>query len=80
MPSDKLSCPVCENEIEIPEGAKEGSRLTCQNCFAQLALYHHGGEKLLGCAFCKEPVFDPEKCADCERRHEKKKIIEEGRL
>jgi len=80
MPAYKLNCPVCENEIEIPKEAKEGKRLTCQNCFAQLALYKYKGEKLLACAFCKEPLFDPEQCEGCERRREKKKIIEEGRL
>lgn len=80
MPAYKLNCPVCENEIEISEGAKEGKRLTCQNCFAQLALYKYKGKKLLACAFCKEPLFDPEQCEGCERRREKKKIIEEGRL
>ncbi len=80
MGSFKLECPICENEIEIPEGAKEGTRLTCQTCFAQLALYLHGGEKVLGCAFCKEEIFDPDQCAECERRREKKKILEEGVL
>ena len=33
------------------------------------------------CRCCKEPVFDPGRCEECERRHEKKaELIEEGRL
>jgi len=76
----KLTCPICENNIELSDSSKAGSRLTCPACFAQLALFKHQGKHVLGCAMCKEPVFDPGNCGDCERRREKKKILEEGRL
>lgn len=76
----KLNCPICENAIELPDNSKEKQRVTCPNCFAQLALYKHNGKHVLGCAICKEPLFDPANCEDCERRREKKKILEEGAL
>lgn len=76
----KYRCPVCENEVEVPEGVKPSERITCPHCFAQLALHKHHGELVFACAICKEPVFDPDQCADCERRREKKKLLEEGRL
>lgn len=76
----KLNCPICENAIELPDNPKEKQRVTCPNCFAQLALYKHKGKHVLGCAICKEPLFDPANCGDCERRREKKKILEEGTL
>jgi primosomal protein N' len=75
-----LNCPVCENKIEFPDRTKAGERITCPRCYAQLALYKHKGEWVVGCAFCKEPVFDPALCEECERRHERKKLLEEGRL
>ncbi|MFH1683747.1 MAG: hypothetical protein ABIA67_02560 [Candidatus Margulisiibacteriota bacterium] len=74
------NCPVCEGPIEIPDSAKIGDRLTCPNCFAQLALYKHKKEQIIGCAICKEAVFNPENCEDCTRREEKKRLLEEGRL
>ena len=76
----KLNCPICENTIDLPDNSKEKQRVTCSNCFAQLAFYRHNGKPVLGCAICKEPVFDPESCADCERRRERKMLLEEGRL
>ena len=76
----QLKCPICENDIEIPDKTEPGKRITCPTCFAQLGLFKHGGVQILGCAICKDPVFDPESCAQCERRREKKKILEEGRL
>ncbi|MDD4179491.1 MAG: hypothetical protein PHH14_05530 [Candidatus Margulisbacteria bacterium] len=77
----KLSCPICEAEIELFDNVKDKQRMTCPNCFAQLGLFKHAGSYVLACAICKEPIFDPSNCADCERRHEKKKkIIEEGQL
>jgi len=75
-----LNCPICEHPIEIADTGKAGKRVTCQNCFAQLALFKHDGQYLLGCAVCKEPVFDPGNCGDCERRRERKTLLEEGRL
>lgn len=75
-----LKCPICEAKIEIPADARPGRRVTCANCFAQLALFSHQGKSILGCAICKEPVFDPANCEDCERRREKKRILEAGEL
>jgi hypothetical protein len=76
----KLPCNVCETKLDIPEGSKPGMRLTCTNCFAQLGLYKVKGQFFLGCAMCKEAVFDPNACARCERNREKKAILEEGKL
>jgi hypothetical protein len=76
----KMACPICEVKFDIPEGAKPKERLTCPNCFAQLALHQHKGKLILGCALCKNPNFDPVECGDCERRREKKSILEEGQL
>jgi uncharacterized protein YbaR (Trm112 family) len=76
-----MACPICEHKIELPDSTKEGARMTCPYCFAQLALYKHKGQDILACALCKNPNFDPEECGDCERRREKKKaIIKEGQL
>jgi len=77
----KATCPICEHSFDIPSQTKPHDRITCPNCFAQLALHHHKGQLVLACALCKNPIFDPEECGDCERRREKKKaIIEEGKL
>jgi len=73
-------CPVCENFIEVSDQAKAGERITCPNCFAQLVVHHKKGKIVLGCAICKEPVFDPANCDECERRRERKALLEEGRL
>ena len=75
-----MTCPICENKVELPDNAKEGTRVTCPHCFAQLAMYKHKGKVVLACAMCKNPVFDAEECGDCERRREKKTILEEGKL
>jgi C4-type Zn-finger protein len=75
-----LNCPICESAIELTEKTKQKERVTCPNCFAQLAFYLHGGKPILGCAICKEPIFDPGNCGDCERRRERQKLLEEGRL
>ncbi len=76
-----LKCPICETDIEILEKPMSGERLTCSNCYAQLALRKIKSKLILGCAYCKEPVFDPVACDECERRHERKReLIEEGRL
>ncbi len=77
---NKLKCPICDNVIDIPPEKKEKERITCPNCFAQLALYKHEGKLVFGCAYCKEQVFDPDRCDECERRHDKKKLLEEGLL
>ncbi|MFH1386426.1 MAG: hypothetical protein ABIH50_02015 [bacterium] len=80
----KLNCPICEYMIEIvntvEKKKKQKERITCPNCFAQLGLFQHEGKYVLACALCQELVFDPGNCGDCERRREKKRIIEEGKL
>ncbi len=76
----KLTCNVCEIQIEIPDKAKPGMRVTCPNCFAQLGLYKVKNEYYLGCALCKDVVFDPTACSKCERNREKKTILEKGEL
>ncbi len=76
----KMTCPICENPIELPESAKAKDRITCPNCFAQLALHDVHGKLVIGCALCKEPQFDPENCGNCETRREKQTIIKEGKL
>ena len=77
---EKHKCPVCENQIELTEGAKEGKRITCPHCFAQLAWHKHKGKFFLACPTCREEIFDPMNCEECERRIEKRKLLEEGRL
>lgn len=76
----KVSCPICESIIQLPEKTKEKERVTCPNCFAQLALFKHKGKPILGCALCQKPVFDPASCGECEVRRERKALLEEGRL
>ena len=75
-----LLCNICEYKIDIPDGTKSGVRITCPNCFAQLGLYKVRGKFVLGCAICKESVFDPDGCAKCERNRERKALLEEGKL
>lgn len=75
-----LSCPICESPIELDDSTKLGDRLTCPACSAQLALYKHKKNLFLTCPTCKEEVFDPANCEDCDRRKEKKKLLDEGRL
>ena len=75
-----FKCPICEAEIKMEEPLKISERFNCENCFAELALHKHKKNIFLGCALCKEPGFDPNNCADCERRQEKKSILDEGRL
>jgi primosomal protein N' len=75
-----LKCPICETNIEISDTSRKGERVTCTNCYAQLAMHLLKKEPILACAICKEPVFDPANCGDCERRKERKRIIDEGTL
>jgi len=65
----KLKCNVCEHEIEV-SGMKEGRRLTCPNCFAQLAVNIINGKKVLRCAICRKGEI--ECSADCEIRFSKR--------
>lgn len=65
----KLKCNICEHEIDV-SGMKEGQRLTCPNCFAQLAVRITNGKKALRCAICK---LDEVECTpDCEVRFKKR--------
>lgn len=75
-----LKCNICEGDIDVPDDTKPGTRITCPHCFSQLGLYKVKSKFVVGCALCKEPVFDPTACGECERRREKKSIIEEGKL
>jgi len=75
-----MNCPICEHKIEVTEKTKIGERITCLNCFAQLGLFKHKGKLVLACAMCKDPVFNPDNCGECERRRESKALLEEGRL
>ncbi|MFA6431951.1 MAG: hypothetical protein WCV91_06215 [Candidatus Margulisiibacteriota bacterium] len=75
-----INCPVCDNPIELPEKPKEKERVTCNFCYTQLAIFKHKGEYILACAVCKDRVFEPGNCGECERRHERKRILEEGKL
>ena len=62
-----LKCTVCEHDIEIPEHARDGDRITCPNCFAQLKLIIDKGRKHLRCAVCGNPML--KECPDdCERK------------
>ena len=76
----KFRCPICDSDIKIGDSIKVGERVTCTSCSGQLELYKHRGKKVLACALCEEPVFDPGKCDECERRHELKKLYREGEL
>jgi len=66
--STKLKCTVCEHEIDVPHSAKDGERITCPNCFAQLMIKIEEGKKTLKCAICNNPLLNicPQ---DCERKH-----------
>lgn len=75
-----LKCPICDYEIDLSDDIKPGDRITCPNCFAQLAFHHHRKKTFLACPTCKEEIFDPANCEDCDRRTEKKKLLNEGRL
>jgi hypothetical protein len=73
-------CPICDSEIELADDTRPGERLTCPNCYTQLALRKHRGKLILTCPTCKEEVFDPQNCEECDRRMDKKKLLDEGRL
>lgn len=73
-------CPICDNSFEIADSTKIGERLSCPNCSAQLALRKFRGKKVLTCPTCKEEIFDPQNCEECETKREKKRLLEEGRL
>lgn len=75
-----FKCPICENVIELEEKTPIGQRVTCPNCFAQLALRKHKRKMILTCPTCKEEIFDPQNCEECDHRAEKRKLLDEGRL
>ena len=74
----ELKCPICEHPLELPDNIKEGARITCLNCYAQLGVHMHKGKVVLGCPMCKESIFDPTNCDVCERRQEKRNLYQEG--
>jgi hypothetical protein len=73
-------CPICDTKLEIADTVRIGERITCTNCYAQLALRKHKRRKILTCPTCKEEIFDPQNCEECDTRREKKRLLEEGRL
>lgn len=34
-----VECPVCLNEVEIPEGTRDGDTITCPYCYAELRVH-----------------------------------------
>ncbi len=40
----KVICPVCDAEFDLPEGAKEGDNVTCPICGAELKLVKEDGK------------------------------------
>jgi C4-type Zn-finger protein len=40
----KVTCPICNAEFDLPEGAKEGDQVTCPICGADLKLVIENGE------------------------------------
>jgi len=75
-----FKCPICETKITVEDSAPKGQRITCPNCYAQLAIQQVKDKKFLACAICKEAVFEPDNCEECERRRERKKLINDGEL
>lgn len=39
----KVTCPVCNAEFDLPAGAKEGDHVTCPICGAELRLLMEDG-------------------------------------
>ena len=40
----KVICPVCDAEFDLPEGVKEGDNVTCPICGAELKLVKEDGK------------------------------------
>ena len=73
-------CPICESNFDVADNTKPGQRLSCPTCSAQLALRKHRGKLVLTCPTCKEEIFDPQNCEECETKREKQRLLNEGRL
>ena len=71
----KVFCPICETNIELKEGTKEGKRFSCPTCFAQLGLRKIKGEYKAVCALCKDPQMDCRNCDERERTRVEKDLI-----
>jgi len=41
---EKVTCPVCNADFDLPEGAKEGDQVTCPICGAELKLVMEDGK------------------------------------
>ena len=39
----KLACPVCLNEVNLPDEIKEGDTLQCPFCYAEFKLVKQNG-------------------------------------
>ena len=40
----QVTCPVCNADFDVPEGAKEGDLVTCPICGAELKLFMEDGK------------------------------------
>ena len=40
----QVTCPVCNADFDLPEGAKEGDLVTCPICGAELKLVTEDGQ------------------------------------
>jgi hypothetical protein len=38
----KVTCPICESNLELKDGTKTNTRFSCSTCFAQLSLKIEG--------------------------------------
>jgi len=64
-----LRCPICDSTFEVSDKTKEGTRITCPNCFAQLKLRKKkGGGWIAPCALCGKEIIDFVHCEDCEKK------------
>gem|GEM_PF-4069074 len=62
----KLTCPICDAEVILDEKSKLNDRITCTNCYAQLAFKKVRNKLELRCSLCPN---DHKECLDdCERR------------
>lgn len=62
----KLNCPVCDKLIELSGTTKLNDRVTCPNCYAQLAFKKRKSQLELRCSLCPE---GHSVCSEeCERR------------
>ncbi len=61
-----LECPICDTKIKLSKKTKLNDRVTCPNCYAQLAFKKLKGRLELRCSLC--PYGHAECDEECERR------------